>query len=381
MSFNLGAYNDFLVASYLGEEPLELSYRRSCFQNLAEWQARARAKVLEFIAIPDLAVDTRTKTLASTEVSGVAVERIQYQLPFGPPTEAVLLKPAAAAGPLPGVIALHCHAGAKYFGWRKLVEDGRPIHPIIEEIRREEYEAVAWANELAKRGYLVLCHDVFSFGSRRIRVSDVPAKIRWVNVREVTEEEVSEDIQRYNAWADQHEHIVAKSLISSGLCWPSLVTFDDQAAVSVLAARPEVDPNRLGCCGLSGGGIRAVYLGGLDLRVKVAVSVGGMTTWRDLATRKGGNHTWMMWTPVLSRYLDYPEILGLRVPLPTMVQNDIDDNLWTLEEMRRADDILREVYEKAGASEYYEGRFYPGPHKFDMAMQADAFAFLDRWLQ
>jgi len=88
----------------------------------------------------------------------------------------------------------------------------------------------------------------------------------------------------------------------------------------------------------------------------------------------------MVWAPGMPRYLDYPEILGLRVPLPTLVQNDVEDPLWTLEEMHRADRILREVYEKAGAPERYEGRFYPGPHKFDLEMQEEAFAWFDRWL-
>jgi hypothetical protein len=33
-----------------------------------------------------------------------------------------------------------------------------------------------------------------------------------------------------------------------------------------------------------------------------------------------------------------------------------------------------------GAADRYSGRFYPGPHKFDLQMQEDAFAWFDRWL-
>jgi predicted esterase len=64
-----------------------------------------------------------------------------------------------------------------------------------------------------------------------------------------------------------------------------------------------------------------------------------------------------------------------------MVLNDEEDDLFTLPEMRRADDILRQVYAKAGASERYCGRFYPGPHKFDLEMQSFASSWLDRWLK
>jgi hypothetical protein len=87
----------------------------------------------------------------------------------------------------------------------------------------------------------------------------------------------------------------------------------------------------------------------------------------------------MTYTPLLPKYLEFPEILGLRVPLPTMVMNDNEDQLYTLPEMKRADEILREVYEKAGAGDRYIGKFYPGEHKFDAQMQDDALNWYDKW--
>jgi len=39
------------------------------------------------------------------------------------------------------------------------------------------YGGMAWANELARRGYVVLVHDTFTFGSRRMRLADVPASV------------------------------------------------------------------------------------------------------------------------------------------------------------------------------------------------------------
>jgi len=106
-----------------------------------------------------------------------------------------------------------------------------------------------------------------------------------------------------------------------------------------------------------------------------------MTTWRDYLLYKCHTHTWMVYVPLLPLDLDYPEILGLRAPLPTMTLCDLDDTLFTQPEMRRADAILREVYHRAGADERYACSFYPGPHKFDLPMQAEAFAWFDRWLK
>jgi hypothetical protein len=88
----------------------------------------------------------------------------------------------------------------------------------------------------------------------------------------------------------------------------------------------------------------------------------------------------MVYVPLLPRELDCPEILGLRVPHPTLVLNNREDPLFTLAEVERADQILQAVYDKAGAGERYRCSFYTGPHKFDLAMQEEAFDWFDRWL-
>ena len=45
--------------------------------------------------------------------------------------------------------------------------------------------------------------------------------------------------------------------------------------------------------------------------------------------------------------------------------------------MHRADSILHDVYAKANALDRYKCTFYPGPHKFDRPMQAEAFDWFD----
>lgn len=64
-----------------------------------------------------------------------------------------------------------------------------------------------------------------------------------------------------------------------------------------------------------------------------------------------------------------------------MVLNDTEDDLYTLPEMQRADGILKEIYQKANAAEMYRCSYYPGPHKFDAAMQKEAFDWFDKWLK
>ena len=237
---------------------------------------------------------------------------------------------------------------------------------------------MAWANELAKRGYAVLVHDTFTFGSRKVQMEDLlPQARRGV---QPVDSDTEEDIRSYNTFASQHEHLLAKSLFCSGTTWPGVFTVEDQRALDYLAARADVDPERLGCAGLSGGGLRTVYLAGLDQRIKCACCVGMMTTWRDYLLNKCYTHTWMIYVPGLPLELDYPEVLGIRVPLPTLVLNNNEDPLFTLPEMRRADRMMSEVFAKADATEAYRCSYYPGPHKFDRPMQREAFDWFDRWL-
>jgi hypothetical protein len=249
----------------------------------------------------------------------------------------------------------------------------------MKEHQRDYYEGRAWANEIAKRGYVVLVSDAFPFASRRVMMKDVPEHLRQGLTD--SDPENPDNIKAYNNWAGEHENIMAKSLFSAGTTWPGVFLAEDRIALDILSSRKDVDSSRIGCAGLSGGGMRTVFTGGSDSRIKCAVCVGFMTTWRDFLLNKSFTHTWMTYVPVLPNELDFPEILGLRVPLPTMVLNDIDDDLYTLPEMKIADEILREVYNKAGASEKYKCSFYPGPHKFDASMQSEAFNWFDRWLK
>jgi Skp family chaperone for outer membrane proteins len=116
---------------------------------------------------------------------------------------------------------------------------------------------------------------------------------------------------------------------------------EDRKALDILCARKDVDANRIGCGGLSGGGMRTVFMGGLDERIKCAVCVGFMTTWKDFVLNKSYTHTWMTYVPILPNELDFPEIFGLRASLPALVLNDEDDQLYTLPEMKQADSELK----------------------------------------
>jgi dienelactone hydrolase len=373
----IGLYGPW-AASLIENKLPSLSFRRDEFNNVETWRDKARQHVMDRLAVPDIGGLPKVTVKKKYEYDGLQVEELSWHLPYGRATEAILLKPLHAKGKLPGILAFHDHGGNKYFGKRKITKTSDHQHPLMVEHQHEYYEGAAWANEIAKRGYVVLVADAFTFASRRVMMQDVPERLREGLTDENPED--PKNIAAYNKWAAEHEHTMAKSLFSAGTTWSGVFFAEDRKALDILCSRDDVDANRVGCGGLSGGGIRTDFMGGLDPRIKCAVAVGFMTTWKDFVLNKSFTHTWMAFVPLLPNELDFPEILGLRAPLPTLVLNDEEDGLYTLPEMKRADKILNEVYTKANAVDRYKCSYYPGIHKFDKKMQQEAFNWFDKWL-
>jgi dienelactone hydrolase len=375
----VGAYGPWLADRVLGDGPARLSFRTGKWKNVDQWREAARKRAIEYIAPVDLGGAPAVTVTGRTTYDGLDIEFLTWQLPAGPKTEAVLLKPSGASGKLPGILALHDHGGNKFLGWRKIVRTDNQPWAVQEKHQANYYGGVGWANEIAKRGYAVLVHDTFPFGSRRVLVKDVPPRIQAGGVDPAPDD--VEGIAKYNAFAGAHENIMEKSLLTAGTTWPGVYLVEDQRALDVLAGRPEVDSARLGIAGLSGGGMRTVFLGGLDDRVKVAIAVGFMTTWRDFLLDKAFTHTWMTYVPLLPKDLDFPEILALRAPAATMVLNSRQDPLYTLSEMRRAEAMMSDTFRRANAADRLRTNYYEGGHKFDLEMQKDAFDWFDRFLR
>jgi dienelactone hydrolase len=374
----IGLYGPW-ASSLIENKVPSYSFRNPKWQNIDQWKASANERILDRLGIPEIGGTPSVTVKKQYEYDGLHIEELSWQLPYGRPTEAILLKPVNTKGPLPGILAFHDHGANKYFGTRKITRTADKQHPDIVEHQKTYYSGMAWANEIAKRGYVVLVSDAFPFASRRVMMQDLPASMR--KGLSDKDPENSENIKAYNTWASDHEHTMAKSLFCAGTTWPGVFFAEDQKALDVLCARKDVNPDQIGCAGLSGGGMRTVFMGGLDSRIKCAVCVGFMTTWKDLILNKSFTHTWMTYVPILPNEMDFPEILGLRAPLPTLVLNDSEDQLYTLPEMKNAEKILKEVYVKAKAEDKFKCSYYPGPHKFDSKMQTEAFDWFDQWLK
>jgi dienelactone hydrolase len=397
----LGTYGAGLMGMQAKQEPT-CSFLQEHWIDVSLW-SKAAQKIFSDLVLEPQMKKPKVTVLQTYTYDGLSIEELQWQLPFGPPTRAWFLKPQNSHEKLPGILAFHDHGGNKYFGREKIVRTGKEIHKDILEHQAQYYGGRAWANELAKLGYGVLVHDIFAFGSRRLLAQDIPSLVVKraiqdpMDVRELTPDDLKTDahaldidvsideprseIVRYNAFAGQYEAILAKSLFSLGLTWPGLVLAEDRYALDYLQSRPDIDTDRIGCGGLSGGGLRTNYLAGTDHRIRCSVTTGFMTTWADFALHTAFTHSWMIYIPSLPLHMEYPEILAMRAPLPSLVQYSRQDPLFSQSEVARTATILQDIYAKAGASQNFRMSYSDGPHRFDTTMQEEAFAWFDKWLK
>ena len=320
----------------------------------------------------------------SWERDGVAGERVSWSVGYGPRTEAYVLRPANTTGKLPGILALHDHGGFKFYGKEKIADGPDDAPDVLVEFRAGAYGGRAYANELAKHGYVVVIHDTFLWGSRRFPLDIMPDYMQaWGHEYEHSDDpqiELTRKSIAYNRAAGQHEHIAAKYANVLGTSMAGVVCYEDRIALNYLLSRPDVDSSRAGCIGLSGGGNRAAMLTATHDSVGATVIVGLMSTYAGLLDHNVASHTWMLYPFNWARHGDWPDLAACRAPSPMLVQYDSEDELFTRAGMEAAHERLTQHFTHVGHPENYVGQFYPGPHKFDLEMQAAAFDWLQRTL-
>ncbi|MFO7616902.1 MAG: dienelactone hydrolase family protein [Bacteroidales bacterium] len=117
------------------------------------------------------------------------------------------------------------------------------------------------------------------------------------------------------AMVSQHEVYEQGMILMGERLW------DLMRCVDYLEAMPEVDPARIGCAGLSLGGEMAMWLGGMDTRIRATVSAGFLTTMDHMEV----NHCMCWKFPGLRTLVDYADIYALTAPRALMCQNGLKE--------------------------------------------------------
>ena len=111
----IGQYGPWAASLTEGNLPA-FSFRKKEWSNVETWREAAKKRLVERLSIPDIGGTPTVSVRKQYTYDGLHIEELSWQLPYGRPTEGILLKPQNAKSPLPGILAFHDHGGNKYFG-------------------------------------------------------------------------------------------------------------------------------------------------------------------------------------------------------------------------------------------------------------------------
>jgi dienelactone hydrolase len=347
--------------------------------SVEEWRERGRAEVTKALSYFPKAVPLDLKIHSVVKREGYEVRVVSYAGSAHYRIPAYLLVPTGGRGPYPAVVALHDHGGWFAHGKEKLVRmDGE--HAALAKFREQYYGNRAWADELARRGFVVIVPDAFYWGERRLQYERPPDAFqsRLAGLRREQEEYVRAE----NTFLREQAAVLQTWLAFAGTTWMGIVNHDDRRSVDALVSLPEVDKNRIGCAGLSGGGYRATYMTGMEPRLKASVIVGWMTSLPTTWDIPYTVHSSLFDAFSAHANLDHPDIASLGAPgCALFVQNCAQDRLFTRAGMDAAAGKIQAVYGALGQAGRYQSKFYDVPHQFNAGMQEEAFAWLEKWLR
>jgi len=133
-------------------------------------------------------------------------------------------------------------------------------------------------------------------------------------------------------------------------------------ALDYLCTRPEVDTNRFGITGHSGGGAYSWTVTALDDRIKVAAPLAGMA---DLQSHIGDgvldSHCDCNFPINLYRW-DFPQLAALAAPRPLLIGGTDNDRLFPLQTTLRIYEKVSRIYKLFDAGSKLGLAIAPGPH-------------------
>ena len=162
-----------------------------------------------------------------------------------------------------------------------------------------------------------------------------------------------------------------------GLNLLTLNIWDAMCSIDYLCLRPDVDPNLIGCAGLSYGGTMTLYTAALDERVKCAVVSGYLNSFESYAVGLG--NTCGAQTPAgLLRYGEMSDVACMIAPRPLLIESGVADDGFPIDASREAAGAVRRAYETAGAPDKFDVDEFDGGHRWS---GLKAYDWLDRWLK
>jgi cephalosporin-C deacetylase-like acetyl esterase len=226
-------------------------------------------------------------------------------------------------------------------------------------------------SNLARKGYVVLAYDPFGQGERIEYPGSGPGQSAISG-----------------GGTGEHEY-AGRRLILLGANFGLFRAWDGIRGIDYLLTRAEVDPERIGCCGQSGGATLTQFLAALDSRIRAAVVSEGNTenlAQADVEPPGSADDAEQNIVPALVRGIDRADLLYAFAPKPLLVTVTLHDagHTYSPEYVASSRDLIDEYkreYALLGAADRVALQATTVSHGYVYEMRRATYAWFNRWFE
>jgi dienelactone hydrolase len=345
---------DEMIYKYLCAETDKLSKKfLDGAKTLEEWQKkrpRLHQEYLDMLGLWPLPEKTPLKVTVTgkLEHEGVIIDKLHFQSKPGLYVTANLYRPKGPpAKKLPAILYVCGHA------WRG--RDGN---------KSAHQDHGMW---FASNGYVCLILDTLQLG-------EIPGV-------------------HHGTYGTPYRHFKAYGLVgsdkvenrfwwhSAGYTPAGVECWNGIRAIDYLVTRDDVDKDRIGVTGISGGGAATFWIAAADERVKVAVPVSGMSDLESYVKDKVINgHCDCMFLYNTYQW-DWTTIAALVAPRPLLFANSDNDKIFPMDGNRRIIQKLGKLYTMYGKPNLVDEYVSKGGHDYRPDLRIAVFRFLNKHLK
>ena len=280
-----------VLRQQIGDAKLAMLFEGKTESQARQWQDEFSSKLNEL-----LGSTTPPKRWETVIRSGKRLEdhtryEIMLKSPGVPSLPVYLLIPSdGISRGRPAVVAVHGHGDYGHHA----VAGRHDLPEVAKAIQSANYD---YGLQFVRRGYVVVCPCLIPFGDRvdQAKYGSDPCAVTFVRMMALGRVPIAENIR------------------------------DIRWAVSFLQSRPEVNPENIGCAGLSYGGRMTMMATAVEPRIKVAAISGALNLLQERTTLRYSCGLQII--PGLLKFGDYSEIASLIAPRPVVWEMGDQDKL------------------------------------------------------
>lgn len=309
-----------------------------------DWQKRqtlVKQKLQEAIGVFPEKTPLNAVVTGTIEREGITVEKLYFESFPNYYVTAALFLPAGRRENLPAIVYCSGHS-----------ENG---------FRSQSYQQIIL--NYAKKGFAVLAFDPIGQGERiQYPKSQSPQYF-------------------FQRFGPTHEHSYGGSpaFLLGGS--PALYfVWDGIRAVDYLLSRKEIDKNRIGIAGRSGGGTQSAYIAAVDARILAAAPECYVTSFDKLLRSMGPQDAEQNLFHTFDKGLDMADLLEVRAPKPTLMVTTTRD-IFSIEGAREVFDEAKIAYRNLGAEPHLTMVEDDAGHASTKKNREVSYAFFQKYLQ